>query len=229
MRIGALFSGGKDSTYAAYLASKQHELVCLITLFPESEMSYMFHFPNLKWTALQAKAMGVPQLKGKTLGVKERELEDLKRALQRAQVAYRLDGICTGALASVYQKSRVESICQDLGLECQSPLWGVDPEAHLRRLVSDDFSVVVVSVSALGLTRDWLGRILDQEAIDDLVALGKKYKFHVGLEGGEGETFVLDCPIFSERVEIRTRKTHWKGDAGYLEITEAGLVPKSRP
>ena len=189
-------------------------------------MSYMFHFPNLKWTALQAESIGVPLLTEETEGVKEEELGDLKRALAKAKEEFGLRGIYTGALASVYQKTRVERICEDLSLGCISPLWGVDPEAYLRRLVSDRFSVMVVSVSALGLDESWLGRRLDPTSIDELVALGRKFKFHVGLEGGEGETFVLDAPFFSKRLEVQSSEKHWRGDSGYLEITDAGLVSK---
>jgi len=191
-------------------------------------MSYMFHFPNLRWTALQAEAMGVPQLSATTEGVKEEELADLHRALADAKTKFAIEGVYTGALASVYQKTRVERICNELRLECISPLWGIDPETHLRRLFTDGFSVIVVSVSALGLDQSWLGRELDPNTIDELVALGKKFRFHVGLEGGEGETLVLDAPFFKKRLEIRSAQKHWKGDAGYLEISDAGLVEKPR-
>ena len=224
--MGALFSGGKDSTYAAWLASKKDELACLVTLFPKSEMSYMFHFPNLRWTRLQAEAIGVPQLTAATEGVKEEELADLQRALADAKARFGLEGVYTGALASVYQKTRVERICKELRLQCISPLWGVDPEAHLRRLHADGFSVIVVSVSALGLDQSWLGRELDPMGIDELVALGNRFRFHVGLEGGEGETLVLDAPFFTKRLEILSSTKHWRGDSGYLEITDAALLPK---
>jgi len=222
-----LFSGGKDSTYAAWIASKEDVLACLVTLFPKSDMSYMFHFPNLKWTGLQAESMGVPLLSEKTEGVKEEELADLTRALRKAKAGYSLEGIYTGALASVYQKTRVERTCNELDLECISPLWGMDPETHLHRLVRDGFTVIVVSVSALGLDQGWLGRRLDGPSIGDLVALGRKYRFHVGLEGGEGETFVLDAPFFSKSLEVRSAEKHWRGDSGFLEITDAVLVPKT--
>lgn len=228
MRVGVLWSGGKDSTYAAWLASKKDELACLVTLFPKSEMSYMFHYPNLQWTRLQAEAMEVPQLTATTEGVKEEELNDLESALLAAKERFALEGVYTGALASVYQKTRVERICANLGLDCASPLWGTDPEAHLRRLINDGFSVMVVSVSALGLDEGWLGRSLDGAAIDELVALGRRFKFHIGLEGGEGETLVLDAPFFSKRLEVRSSIKHWKGDSGYLEITDAALVAKAR-
>jgi len=225
--VGALFSGGKDSAFAAWVASKKDELVCLVTLFPRSEMSYMFHFPNLRWTAMQAESIGVPLLTERTEGVKEEELADLERALSNAKGRFGLEGVYTGALASVYQKTRVEKICDRLSLKCVSPLWGIDPETHLRRLVADGFEVVIVSVSALGLDQTWLGRRLDQNSIDELVALGRRFRFHVGLEGGEGETFVLDAPFFSKPIEIRSSEKHWRGDSGYLEITDAALVPKA--
>ncbi len=189
-------------------------------------MSYMFHFPNLRWTGLQAEAMRVPLLTEETEGVKEEELEDLERALSKARARFDLGGVYTGALASVYQKTRVERICGSLGLKCISPLWGIDPETHLRRLVKEGFSMIMVSVSALGLDQSWLGRKLDDPAIDELVALGRRYKFHVGLEGGEGETFVLDAPFFTKHIEIRSTEKHCKADSGYLEIINAVLSPK---
>jgi len=190
-------------------------------------MSFMFHYPDLEWTSLQAEAIGVPQLTGKTEGVKEEELRDLEKTLASAKSKFGLEGIYTGALASMYQKSRVERVCKNLGLQCISPLWGVDPEAHLRRLVKDGFVAMVISVSALGLDQSWLGRILDGQAVDELVALGAKFRFNVGLEGGEGETFVLDCPLFKKRVEVQEATKHWRGDSGYLQISKASLVPKA--
>jgi ABC transporter with metal-binding/Fe-S-binding domain ATP-binding protein len=226
MRVAALFSGGKDSTYAAWLSSKEHTLACLVTVFPKVQDSYMFHYPNLEWTRLQAEAIGVPEITEETEGVKEEELGDLKRALSKAKEAYKVEAVCTGALASVYQKSRVERICGELGLECLSPLWGIDPEEHLRRLVADGFVAIVVGVSALGLDERWLGRVLDGEAVDELVGLARRFRFHAGLEGGEGETFVLDCPLFQSKLTVQESVKHWKGDSGYLEIKKASLEPK---
>ncbi len=198
----------------------------MVTIFPRSEMSYMFHFPNLRWTRLQAEAIGVPQLTAATEGVKEEELADLRSALADAKERFGLEGVYTGALASVYQKTRVEKVCRELGLLCVSPLWGIDPEIHLRRLVADGFSTIIVSVAALGLDQSWLGRELNSKAVDELVALGRRFRFHVGLEGGEGETLVLDAPFFSKKLEVRSSAKHWKGDSGYLEISDAALIGK---
>ncbi len=227
MRVGVLFSGGKDSTYAALLASRDHELACLVTMFPRNEASYMFHFPNLRWTKSQAHSMRVPQLCVETAGVKEEELGDLKGALAAAKQQYHLKGIFTGALASVYQKTRVERICGELELDCRSPLWGTDPEAHLRRLLREGFHAIVTSVSALGLGREWLGKELDEDSVAKLVLLAGKYKFHAGFEGGEAETFVTDCPMFAERIGVADAVEHWHGDSGNLEITGIRVEKKA--
>ena len=226
VKAGALFSGGKDSTYAAYLASKREELACLITIFPPSNMSYMFHYPNLEWTGLQAEAMGVPQVKQGTTGVKEEELNDLNNALLLAKEKFGIECVYTGALASVYQKSRVEAVCSRLGLKCVSPLWNSDPESHLRKLIDEGFDFIITSVSAMGLDEVWLGRRVDSETVDRLLSLARKYGFHAGLEGGEGETYVLDCPAFSKQVKILESKKVWNGDSGYLSILRAELVRK---
>lgn len=228
LKVGVLFSGGKDSTYAAYLAKQRgDELLCLITLSPERSDSYMFHYPNIRWTALQAQAMRLPQVKQETKGVKEDELYDLSSAIEAAKRDYSIEGVYTGALASVYQKSRVERVCDELGVKAVSPLWQIDQVAHLTNIVANGFKVIMTGVAALGLDESWLGRHLDEEAIRDLAALQKKYGVNPGLEGGEGETFVLDCPLFDRRIEVVSSRKHWMGDAGYLEILDARLVAKA--
>ena len=226
LRVGALFSGGKDSTFASYIATQRDSLECLITLSPKRLDSYMFHYPNVRWTGLQAEAISVPHVMRETEGIKEVELEDLKEAITTAKTHFGIEGVYTGALASVYQKSRVDRVCEEIGVKSISPLWQIDPEIHLKNLLKEKFEVVITSVSALGLDESWLGRTIDSKVIDDLVKLHSKYGLHIGLEGGEGETFVRDCPIFNKRIEIQESERVWNGDSGYMTITKARLVPK---
>ena len=76
MRLGVLFSGGKDSCYALELASEEHEISCLITVNSDNKDSYMFHTPAIEWTKFQAESIGIPHLFGRTPGVEEDELEE---------------------------------------------------------------------------------------------------------------------------------------------------------
>ena len=72
MKLGLLFSGGKDSTYAAYLAKKKkHKINCLISIHSENKDSYMFHTPSIKQTKVQSNVMDIPLIIIKTKGIKE--------------------------------------------------------------------------------------------------------------------------------------------------------------
>jgi len=166
MKLAALISGGKDSLYALYTMSKKHEIAYLLTVFPERDDSYMFHHPNLSLTKLQAEAMGIPLLTRVTKGEKEKELEDLKRLFSK--VKDRVDGIVSGALASRYQKQRIDKLCEELGLKSLAPLWGISGEELWKQLLENKFEVIVTSVAAMGLSKEWLGRKIDHEAFEEL-------------------------------------------------------------
>ena len=132
MKLAALFSGGKDSTRAIYLAQKSgDEILCLLTIFSKNSESYMFHTCNIGLSKLQAQAMEIPQITSETSGKKEEELEDLKKLIVRAKKDFGIEGVVCGGLASVYQGSRIEKICKELGLKMVAPLWGVNPKEHL--------------------------------------------------------------------------------------------------
>ena len=203
MKLGVLFSGGKDSTMATYLAKKQgHEITCLITIYSENPDSYMFHTPSIFKTKKQAEVMGIPLLTGETNGIKEEELKDLEEAIKEAIKKYKIEGIVTGALHSNYQASRIQKICDNLKLECINPLWHKDEFQYLRDIIDNKFKVVVIGVSAYPLGASWLGRVIDEKFIEDVTKLHEKYKIHVAGEGGEFETFVLECPLFERPLKV---------------------------
>ena len=76
----------------------------------------MFHVPNIHITDLLAQALDIPIMTVETDGVKEEELEDLKTAFIDLK-NLGVEAIYTGALYSVYQKSRIEKLGSEVGLE----------------------------------------------------------------------------------------------------------------
>ena len=214
MKVGVLFSGGKDSTYAAWLAKKMgHEIECLITLYSENEASYMFHTPAIELTKEQAKLMDIPLVARETKGEKELELKDLQRAIEKAKVKYNLQGIVTGALASDYQASRILEICKQLKLECINPLWHKDQIELLKELVSNKFESIISGVAAYPLDRKWIGRKIDEKFIADIEKLAEKYKLNPAGEGGEFETLVINCPLFKKPLKPRLTEVLGEGNS----------------
>lgn len=226
MRLGVLFSGGKDSTYALWKVIKKEEVVCLISVISENEYSYMFHTPNIRITSVQAAAIGLPLVHRTTRGVKEEELQDLKRVIEEARKSYSVEGIVTGAVESVYQAERIQRICSSLGLWCFNPLWLKDQEELLQEIVENEFRVVISGVFAYPLDETWLGKEIDAETIRELVLLKEKYGMSPSGEGGEIETTVLDAPFFRKRIEITDFEIRADKYTGVYVIRQAELVEK---
>jgi len=213
MKSAILFSGGKDSTYAAYLAKQAgEEIVCLISLFSKNKNSYMFHTPSIKQVKKQAKVMNIPLMTSKTKGEKEKELIDLEKAIAKAKSRFGFDTLVTGALYSEYQASRIQQICDKLNLKCLNPLWHKDEIEYLKELVDNGFKVIITGVFAYPLDESWLGRIIDNNFIAEASQLKDKYKIHAAGEGGEFETFVLNCPLFKKELIVKKFKDIKEGE-----------------
>lgn len=221
MKCAVLFSGGKDSVYSAYLAKQGgYELSCLISLFSENKESYMFHTPSILQVKKQAETMGIPLMITKTKGRKEEELEDLKNAIKQAVKKYKIQAIVTGAIKSVYQASRIQKICNELNLECFNPLWQIDEINYLEDLVKKKFKVIITGVFAYPLEQKWLGREIDKKFIEEVTELNKKYKIHPAGEGGEFESFVLDCPLFKKPLKVISFKDFKEGENSWRRELE---------
>ncbi|PKL63214.1 MAG: TIGR00289 family protein [Methanomicrobiales archaeon HGW-Methanomicrobiales-2] len=226
MKLGVLFSGGKDSTFACWKAMQQEEVVCLITVISGNPESYMFHTPNIHLAALQAEAAGLPLVEVETAGEKEEELLDLARALLAAREQFGIEGVVTGAVLSVYQAARVQRVCRELDLWCFNPLWNADQEAYMEEIIDAGFRVIIAGVFSSPFDESWLGREIDRRTLDELREIARKHRITLIGEGGEFETFVIDAPFFSRRIAIEEVSRVYRNYNGVLRIERAGLVAK---
>jgi diphthine-ammonia ligase len=222
MKLVALISGGKDSSFVIHKAIQEgHVVTDLITIVPANEDSYMFHSANIHLTGLISEACGIPLTSVASSGEKEKELDDLKEALCRVKV----DGVAVGAIASEYQASRVRRICDELGLSVYAPLWHNEPETFLREMIKC-MDIRIVKVAAGGMDESWLGRRFDEKLIEDLKALNRKYRVHIAGEGGEYETLVLDAPFYKKRINLLETEKVWMGNCGVMKVLKAELGEK---
>jgi len=225
--LAALISTGKDSIYALHLMEKQgYEIRCLIAINSKNKDSFMYHTPTVELVKLQAKAIGKRLLLINSKGEKETELAELERGLMLAKKMFGIEGISSGALFSNYQRERIERACEKHGLRHFAPLWQINQEQYLKQLVKLGFKVIITKIAGYGLNEKWLGREIDDKAIEELVELSKKYGVNAAGEGGEYESLVLDCSMFKEKIEIIFEKKIQNECTGEIEIKEAKLVKK---
>ncbi len=221
MRAIALFSGGKDSTYSIYLAMQQgFEIEKLVTIFPKRDDSYMYHVPMIERTRIQSEAMGIPQ----DIYRIGDSIEELHSVLSN----YDVDAVVSGAIASNYQKTRIEEVCTDLGLLSFAPLWGKNQEILLRDMIEAGLKIMVIGVYAYGLEKKHLGRVIDESFINELKDLEKKYRINLAGEGGEYESFVLDAPHFQRKIVVDDAEKFWDGLRGELRIKRLHLEDREK-
>ncbi|HYY92279.1 MAG TPA: diphthine--ammonia ligase [Candidatus Dormibacteraeota bacterium] len=225
MKVAVLFSGGKDSTFAVWLTQHQGwNVATLLTVRPSTTESLMFHHPNVEWTRLQAQAMDVPH---DLIEVRRNtELDDLGKELDRLKVDEGISGVVSGAVASDYQKTRFDDMCESIGLKSFAPLWHKDPKLLVEDLKSAGYRIIITAVAAKGMDESWLGRELSEGEWSRLERLSKTHGINLAGEGGEYESFVLDAPHFRESIRIVKSRMEWEGDSGRLVIEKASLGDK---
>ena len=234
MKLAALYSGGKDSTFAISCAKEMgHRVACLITMYPIADDSALFHYPNSWVTTYLADAMQIPIMGFQVGGPsKEDEMNALEEAIMQVKSLYGIEGIVHGGISSNYQKQAFEQVCLRQGIAAVAPLWNnnTDPETYITELVVNrGFHIIIAGVSAMGLDNKWLGKEIDKESIAKLVSISKKCGFNLTFEGGEAETLVIDCPLYwKKKLQINAATTHWDGQRGIFEIRDVALVEKKR-
>jgi predicted ATP pyrophosphatase (TIGR00289 family) len=170
--------------------------------------------------------MGFPLIQKSTEGKPEEEVKDLKEAIANAISRYRIEGVVTGAIESVYQSQRIQRVCNQLGTWCFNPLWKRNQKELLEELVTKRFKAIISGVFAYPLDGTWLGKEIDRDVIAKLVALQEKVGLSPSGEGGEIETTVLDAPLFRKKIEVQDFEVKFSGNSGVFSIKKARLVPK---
>jgi len=213
-KYAILLSGGKDSNYAILIFNrKTGKMPCCAITVKAKENDMLFHYENVKWTELQCKSMGLPWI----------FTESLEDALKEAKEKYEAEGIITGGILSNYQKKYFESIAEKFKMSVYFPLWGVNQEEYMMQLVKDGIKYMIVKVAALGLGKEWLGKIIGVEETLELINLSRKYRFNPSFEGGEAETFVINSPLYKKTIVIKQFEIVWQKDSGIYLIKDATL------
>lgn len=215
LKVAALVSGGKDSLYSAMKCGDYgHEVVVLANLYPSHEESqrdsYMYQTQGWEMLPAIAECMGLPLERRAIVGTSanqdllyrkreaEDEVEDMYELLREITIKHpEVNAVCSGAVLSTYQRSRVEDVCDRLGLVSLAYLWQRDQTELLEEMIERGVEAVLVKVCSIGLGTFDLGRTIAQSR-DKFVQLGDRFGMHVCGEGGEYETLTLDCPLFTK-------------------------------
>jgi len=224
MRLASLYSGGKDSTFSLYLMEQSgHDIPYLVNIVPEDAASWIFHTPNLSVVPLMAESMGKELVTAKSSGTEEGDMEGLRNALDGLDV----EGVVSGAIWSDYQWDRMNIVCGDLGLKLMAPLWRKDQDMLMDQFIDSGIRSMIVGCYAEGLGEEWLGRIIDRQAVEELKAIRTRTGISIMGEGGEYESLTIDSPMHSRPLEIVSSEKDWSRQGGTMRVTSARLSERS--
>ncbi|MEA3203618.1 MAG: diphthine-ammonia ligase [Thermoplasmata archaeon] len=200
MRVLALLSGGKDSVAAVEVAQGHGwDVVAALTMVPAEDDAWMFHTPNLGVVRGVAECLGLPLLEAPCRSGQQEEVAGLEAAIARVQRDLNLDGVVSGALASEYQRTRIDAIGHRLGLKTFAPLWHKEPRAYVRSLLAGGYGIRFSRTAAEGVPNAWAGQPLD---VAKLEAMERHPAGpHPAGEGGEYETLVVAAPHYKGSLE----------------------------
>nr|VDC92464.1 unnamed protein product [Brassica oleracea] len=222
MKVVALVSGGKDSCYVMMKCIQYgHEIVALANLLPVDDSvdeldSYMYQTVGHQIIVSYAECMNVPLFRRRIRGssriyacrhqklsyqmTPDDEVEDMFVLLSEVKKQIpSITAVSSGAIASDYQRLRVESICSRLGLVSLAFLWKQDQTSLLQEMINptNGIKAILVKVAAIGLDPSkHLGKDLAFME-PHLLKLKELYGSNVCGEGGEYETLTLDCSLFT--------------------------------
>ncbi|KAJ8564941.1 hypothetical protein K7X08_001401 [Anisodus acutangulus] len=190
-----------------------HEIVALANLIPADDAtdeldSYMYQTVGHQIVVSYAKCMGLPLFRRRIQGSTRHhdlsysmtpgdEVEDMFILLNEVKRHIpSVMAVSSGAIASDYQRLRVESICSRLGLVSLAYLWKQDQSFLLQEMIRNGIIAILVKVAAIGLNPS---KHLGKEIVymeSHLHKLKELYGINVCGEGGEYETLTLDCSLF---------------------------------
>lgn len=234
LKVVALISGGKDSCYNMMKCVQDgHEIVALAHLKPkvkEELDSYMYQSVGHNAIGLYAEAMGLPlyqqDIEGTAINKEFEytptvgdEVEDLLQLLLRIRKDVEFNAISVGAIFSDYQRVRCVNVCERLGnVEMLAYLWHREQGALLKEMIDSGVNAIIIKVAAMGLEpKKHLGSTL-AEIYPHTIAMEKQFGLNVCGEGGEFESFTVDCPLFKRRIVIDNMENVMHSDDAFAPV-----------
>ena len=254
LNVIALISGGKDSLYTVlHCIQNGHRVIALANLFPslsegaesdnienEDINSFMYQTVGHSVIPSYEKALQTPLYRQPITGISSQtgryydsslnggasdETEDLVPLLERIKKHHpEADALCSGAILSTYQRTRIESVALRLGLMPLAYLWqypilpppssrGDSLTGLLEDMHAAGCNARIIKIASGGMSEDLLGsNIADPKTMTRIVANMAPFfkddelalRGAVLGEGGEFETLAFDGPrlIWKGKIEI---------------------------
>lgn len=192
---------------------------CLATFAPP-EPNFLAH--PLSIIKLQAQALGLPH---HILPVDTPFENTYEAGLRWLQNHIGIDCVVTGDIAEINgHPNWIRERSRAVGIDVCTPLWGRNRSALLQQLVAQGLKAYVSFVQTSKLGEKWVGRELDSPAIHELNIISADNGLDLCGENGEYHTLVVDGPLFTGQIAIRSYSVHTAASVAYMELQQVEMV-----
>lgn len=194
------WSSGKDSALSLYkiLQNPDYKIEYLLTSVNEQFQRISMHGVRVELLEAQAKSIDLPL---KIMQIPEMPtMEVYETVMMQTLTELKKDGITHSVFGDIFledlRKYREDQLAK-IGFEGVFPIWKIPSKELIDEFLQLGFKTIVVCVNERYLDKSFVGRIIDQNFINDLPE-------NVDLcgENGEFHTFTFDGPIFSEPINF---------------------------
>ncbi len=198
----ALFnwSSGKDSALALYkiLQNPDFKIEYLLTSINQKYQRISMHGVRVELLEAQSQSIGIPL---KIMQIPEMPtMEVYEKVMTETLTELKNEGITHSVFGDIFledlRKYREEQLAK-LDFKGVFPIWKIPTQELIQEFISLGFKTIVVCVNERYLDKSFVGRIIDQNFINDLPE-----NVDVCGENGEFHTFTFDGPIFSKPIDF---------------------------
>ncbi|UCF95423.1 MAG: diphthine--ammonia ligase [Desulfobacterales bacterium] len=207
------WSGGKDSCLALYHAvRKGGRPECLFTMMTENNQSSRSHGLPQSLLEQQARQLGIP------IVFRSATWDEYEATFSAGLHEFKAHGIEVGVFGDIDVESHRDwcvRVCNANGIRPCHPLWRRPRRELLKEFMDLQFKALIVVTKADKLGPKWLGRIIDQNTVSDLEKAG----IDASGQLGEYHTVVVDGPIFTSEITLKTQESVLHGGYWFLKLS----------
>jgi len=193
------WSGGKDSCFALMRAIHMGYTpkVLLNVLNEEGKISRSHGIPAAILQK-QASSAGLPAY---LISSSWQEYEQhFTAALSKLKEQYDLSHAVFGDIDLQPHRDWEEKVCTNAGLTAVLPLWQQNRKALVLQMLEAGIETIIVSCNEI-MGERFIGQTITEELVDELEAMG----IDACGENGEYHTLVLDCPLFTRKINVAVK------------------------
>ncbi|MGG7034705.1 MAG: diphthine--ammonia ligase [Flavobacterium sp.] len=210
MNFVSSWSGGKDSCYAMMKAVENGFIPkVILNMMNENGKISRSHGLPLAILNQQVQKMELPlEAVPASWGDYEEKFIDI---LKKLKADFNLNAAVFGDIDLQGHKDWEDKVCEEASLKAVLPLWQQDRITLVNEMIESGIETMIVSCNSQ-MGESYLGKILTKELALELEEKG----IDPCGENGEFHTMVINCPLFSEAIELPKYKTKIHNDYCFI-------------